>query len=127
MTAARRKPTRTLEPDGGRLKPVEAAEAEATAEVDDDGSVQVGLAGEQIKIKPAGQWRSSAMTALSNGQFDQWAETSLADDKSWETWQRIDPTLSAVEDMLQEWRVATGQDPGESRASRRSSRRTARR
>lgn len=130
MTAPRRRaaPKKTLTPGpGGRLTPVEAAQAEADDATADDGSTAVTLAGEQIRIKPAGQWRSSAIRAMTQGNFDGWAESSLADDESWETWQDVDPTIDQVEDMLREWRAATGQDTGKSRASHGSSKRTARR
>jgi hypothetical protein len=129
VTAARRvAPKKTLTPGpGGRLTPVEAAQVEAEDDTTEDGATAVTLAGEQIRIKPSGQWRSSAIRALSGGNFDAWAESSLADDDSWETWQDIDPTIDQVETMLREWRTATGQSPGESGPSRRSSKRTARR
>jgi hypothetical protein len=129
VTAPRRRtPKKILTPGpGGRLTPADAAQAEACDDTDDDGATVVPLAGEQIRIKPAGQWRSSAVRAMREGDFDRWAESSLADKESWATWQDIDPTIDEVEAMLRAWQTTTGQDPGESRASRRSSRSTARR
>lgn len=122
--AAARGARRTLEPQAGRLSPVDAAQAEADAP---DGAVEVLLDGIPVRLLPSGQWRSSALRALNEGNFDVWAEKVLADDESRKTWLDIDPTMDQVERFLENWRAATGQDRGESRASRRSSTSTVRR
>jgi hypothetical protein len=91
-------------------------QAEATNEPDDDGFDVVELAGEALRIKPPMDWRSSAIRAMADNNYDLWAQTSLAPE-SYRVWQSIDPTLRQCEEFFSAWRDRTGQDKGESAAS----------
>jgi hypothetical protein len=101
----------------------EAIEAEVAA---GDESVAVDLAGETLYVKPVRQWRSSALRALRDGDFEAWAETSL-DEESAEAWVDIDPTVEQVEQFFTDWGKLSGQTMGKSSTSRRSSTRTRKR
>jgi hypothetical protein len=107
-----------------KLSPLEAVEAEVDA---GDGTVEVTLADTRVRVKPVGAWRSSGVSAMRQGDFTAWAETCLATPDDVAVWLEVDPTLDECEVFFREWGAATGQDQGESRASRRSSRSTARR
>lgn len=96
-----------------------AAEKEARREL-----VQGELAGRPIYVPPTKQWRSSAMHALRNGDFQSWAEVVL-DDDDYDVWIEVDPTLEQIEDFFEV--VNPKLSAGNSRASRRSSARTRRR
>lgn len=96
-----------------------AAEKEAKREL-----VQGELAGRPIFVPPTKQWRSSALHALRNGDFQSWAEAVL-DDDDYDTFVELDPTLEQIEDFFEV--INPKLQSGNSRASRRSSRRTQRR
>lgn len=124
MTAAARPraPRKTLAPaPSGRLEAVEDE-----AEADPDAPTSVLLDGETLQVLPARLWRSSRMRALREGDFDSWAEGCLTPE-SYEVWQEIDPTIEQVEQFMTNWQHESGLDQGNSRASRRSSKTTARR
>jgi hypothetical protein len=111
-------------------EPAEKTESALTAleaEVDaGDGTVEVPLGDTTVRVRPVGEWRSSAVRAMRNGDFDAWAETTLAGD-DYQIWTDVDPTISECEAFFTAWGEATGQDSGKSGASRRSSKSTARR
>jgi hypothetical protein len=109
-----------------KLESLDALEALEGEVLDPDGSVEVPLGDEKVRVKPLNEWRSSATRALREGDFDTWAEKCLAGD-DYETWSDLDPTLAEVEDFFTAWGKLSGQDSGKSRASRRSSNGTARR
>jgi hypothetical protein len=113
MPAPERKPAAALE----------AVEAEVDA---GDGTVEVPLGDTIVHVRPVGEWRSSAVRAMRNGDFDAWAETALADG-DYQTWVDVDPTITECEAFFTAWGEATGQDSGKSGGSRRSSKSTARR
>jgi hypothetical protein len=117
-------------------EPASREEARAAAEdlVPPEGTVTVRLVtddtdddGEPVRIIPPGLWRSSAMRALNQGDFDRWAEGVLFGPDYAEVWRDLDPTNDDVAAFMKSYREAVGQSAGESRASRRSSRSTARR
>jgi hypothetical protein len=91
---------------------------QAEATVDQSSPVTVQLDGHDVVIRPLRKWRSSAVTALREGNFEVWARTSL-DEDSRALWQRIDPTIDDIETMFAQWAELTGQSPGESPASQR--------
>lgn len=88
--------------------------------------VQGELAGKTIYVPPVKQWRASALHALRNGDMQTWAEITL-DDDDWDIWQEVDPSLAEIEDFFETVNKGLGTSPGNSRASRRSSRSTGRR
>jgi hypothetical protein len=98
-----------------------AAEKEVRGEL-----VQGTLAGKTLYVKPVKQWRASALHALQEGDLMGWAEATLSDD-DWEIWLEVDPTLAEIEDFFRSIGGGLGTDPGNSRRSPRSSRRTRRR
>jgi hypothetical protein len=102
---------------------LEAVEAEVDA---GDGTVEVPLADTTVRVRPVGEWRSSSVRAMREGDFDAWAQKALAED-DYQTWLDVDPTITECEKFFTAWGEATGQDSGKSGASRRSSRSTARR
>lgn len=103
---------------------IEAVEAEV--DVENDGSIEVPLCDATVRVLPTNEWRSRAIRSMREGDYDTWAELCLAGD-DYDIWTDVDPTLADVERFFEAWSEATGQDSGKSRASRRSSRSTARR
>lgn len=100
---------------------VSAAEHEARGEL-----IQGSLAGKTVYVKPVRQWRASALAALREGDLMGWAEATLSDD-DWATWEEVDPTIEQIQEFFKSIDTGLGTDPGNSRASRRSSRGTRRR
>lgn len=98
-----------------------AAQKEATGEL-----VQGELAGKVIYCPPVKKWRASALHAMREGDFDTWARTTLEDD-DWDVWNEADPTVEEIEGFFATINPGLGTSPGNSRASRRSSKRTPRR
>lgn len=92
------------------------AESEARGEY-----VRGELAGEEVYVPPVKKWRSSALSALRAGDMHGWAESTL-DDDGWAVWLRVDPSLEEIEDFFGSINAGLGTNPGNSRASRRSSR-----
>jgi len=84
------------------------------------------LDGNTILVPPLSQWKSSAMRALNNGDFETWAERTL-DDEGWEVWQDVDPSVDQIDEFFGSFSDQLGVDRGNSRGSRRSSRTTRRR
>jgi hypothetical protein len=125
MTAAKGKPAEwaSAEETQAKLTPLEAIEAEVDLA---DATVEVSLGDTKVRVRPVGEWRSSSVRAMREGDFDAWAQKALVDG-DYEIWQDVDPTISECEAFFKEWGVVTGQDSGKSGASRRSSRSTARR
>lgn len=109
--------------DEGEVYPTEpvAAQKEATGEL-----VQGELAGKVIYCPPVKKWRASALHAMREGDFDTWARTTLEDD-DWDVWNETDPTVEDIEGFFATINPGLGTSPGNSRASRRSSKRTPRR
>lgn len=105
-----------------RKRALDHLEAEAEAE---DELVTVPIAGTPVEVLPVKDWRTRAIRAMRDGDFDTWAESSLGDG-CYVIWQRVDPTLSEVEAFFEAWGEASGQSVGGSRASRRSVKSTAR-
>lgn len=98
-----------------------APEREVTGEL-----VQGELAGRPIYVPPVKQWRASALHALREGDFETWAKITL-DDDDWAIWAEVDPTFEEIDDFFATVNTGIGTSPGNSRASRRSSRNTRRR
>lgn len=109
----------SVQPPDDEPEAESAAEKEAKREL-----VQGELAGRPIYVPPTKQWRSSAMHHLRNGDFQSWAE-SVLDDDDYDIWIEVDPTLEEIEAFFE--LVNPKLSAGNSRASRRSSRRTPRR
>ena len=89
-------------------------------------TVAVPLGDVDIEVLPVRDWRNSGLRALRDGDFDTWAEKCLTD-AGRAAWLEADPTIGEIEDFFTAWKDSTGQDPGKSVASSRSSRSTARR
>jgi hypothetical protein len=106
------------------LTALEAVEAEVDAE--DDDSVEVPLGDTTVRVKPTNEWRSSGVSAMRQGDYSAWAQVCLVEGDA-EVWDEIDPTMGECEAFFRAWGEITGQTPGKSRASRRSSKSTARR
>lgn len=95
-------------------------------EAEGDGSTVVPLGSYEITVPPVEQWRSSALHALTAGDFETWAQRTL-DAEGYAAWQDVDPTVSEIEAFLTAWGEQTGTSVGGSKASPTRSRRTARR
>ncbi len=76
----------------------------------------VDLDGHPLSVLPTADWRSSAIRALADNNFDVWAQGCLTSE-SYAVWRVIDPTLRQCEEFFAAWKNRTGQDPGESSAS----------
>jgi len=98
-----------------------APEREVTGEL-----VQGELAGRTIYVPPVKKWRASALHALREGDFENWAKITL-DDDDWTIWQEVDPTVEDIEVFFKSINTGLGTNPGNSRAQRRSSKPTRRR
>lgn len=98
-----------------------AAENEAKAKF-----VQGELAGVMVNVPVVKKWRSSALKAMKDGDFETWAQVTL-DDEGWAHWQETDPTIEDIEGFFADINPKLGTSPGNSRASRRASARTRRR
>lgn len=98
-----------------------AAEKEVTGEL-----VQGQLAGRTLSVPAVKKWRASAIKALSDGDFDVWAEKTL-NDADLEVWLDLDPTLEEIEVFFEELNKGLGTNPGNSRALRRQSTRSLKR
>lgn len=98
-----------------------AAEREVTGEL-----VQGELAGRTIYVPPVKKWRASALHALREGDFENWAKITL-DDDDWDIWHDVDPTVEDIEVFFKSINSGLGTNPGNSRAQRRSSRPTRKR
>jgi hypothetical protein len=100
------------------------ADAEAPAE-----GVLVPLvtdAGEfEVTVPPVGKWRTAANKALREGDFDTWAQMVLSKD-DFKVWLKAESTTDDAAAFFEAWGEVVGEDPKESRPSRRSSRSTAR-
>lgn len=94
----------------------ERAKAEATNVPDPDGYDVIDLDGNPLRVKPPMDWRSSAIAAMADNNYEVWARGCLAPE-SYQVWRRVDPTLRQCEEFFQAWRGRTGQDKGESAAS----------
>lgn len=108
------------------MSALDALEAEVDAEAFDDGSLAVPLVDAVVHVLPVRKWRSSSVRAMRDGDFDRWAEKCLAEG-DYALWQVIDPDMDEIEAFFTEWTRLSGQEPGKSAASSRSSRSTARR
>lgn len=99
----------------------EALRAETAA---GDQPVAVPLAGQTIHVLPVRKWRQSALRALREGDFIEWATKCLSEEDA-ELWDEIDPTIEDIEAFFVAWSENSGQTAEKSSASRRSSTRTA--
>ena len=105
----------------GELLPVgQATPEQVDAEAIPPGSFRIPLATTEVYVLPRNRWRSSALTALNQGRFDEWAESCLAREIDVDAWMDVDPTIEQVEDFFLAFTEATGQSAGKSRESRRS-------
>lgn len=93
-------------------EPITPAEREAKGE-----GATASLCGEPIHVPPMNQWRSSAVHAFQNADYETWAQKTLSE-SDYEIWADIDPTLDDINAFLEEAGKALGL--GKSRASRRS-------
>jgi hypothetical protein len=80
----------------------------------------------ELRVPPAGRWKTRATRSLKQGDFDAWAEAVLSPE-DYDAWVDADPTNDDVEQFFKAWNEASGEDSGKSAASQRSSRSTARR
>lgn len=95
-------------------KPVEA---EATADNDD---VVVSVGDFKFSIRPRGKWRISAVEALREGRYTDWARGAMTTE-SYDEWLDADLTQDEVEELFRNWAEETGQGKALSRAQRRAS------
>lgn len=102
------------------LTPADAQEIEATAEYTSE-----ELDGQTFRVKLATKWRPSYVRALRAGDFDAWAEGVIHPDDLAE-WIAADPTFDELGDFATRAMSASGEAPGKSSASPRSSRSTRR-
>lgn len=98
-----------------------AVEREATGEL-----IQGDLAGRTVYVPPVRKWRASGLSALRDGDFNKWAESTLNDD-DYDIWMDVDPTLDEIETFFASVNPGLGTSPGNSRRSRNSSRGTRKR
>lgn len=122
--ARRAAPRNTLpaeEPDEEYADAAEAQEIEAEGHY-----VTALLAGEEIRIVPPGAWRQSWQTALSNAQFDFFAEKVIHPDDL-DLYFDIDPTNEEFEAFVTDAAGQAGESLGKSRGRAGRSRRTRRR
>jgi len=54
-----------------------------------------------LRVLPSGMWRNSALNALNIGHFQAWAEAVLAPE-SLNEWDRLDPTLDAINKFIED-------------------------
>lgn len=76
----------------------------------------VPLADKTVRVLPPMEWRSSAMRAVREGNFDVWAEKCLVRDgesDDYAVWQSIDPTMNDIVLFLTAYRDAGGSGLGE--------------
>jgi hypothetical protein len=100
-------------PTRDNVTPISAVEAEATGKLG-----EFELCGNLISIPPVNKWRSSALKALNNGDFETWAQRTLSPE-DFKVWTDIDPTLEEVDLLFQAAQAFLGTNPGNSKASRR--------
>ena len=109
----------------------EVDRAEAEAEALDVKWQIVALDGEgmeplDVRVKPFVKWpRSVYRDFRNNGDFEALAQVVHPDDR--DAWTEYDCTIVELGEWVEACARAAGQEPGESRASRRSAQRTARR
>ncbi|MEU2403438.1 hypothetical protein ACFWRZ_08250 [Streptomyces rubiginosohelvolus] len=101
--------------------PAEAQEIEAEGHY-----VTAVLADEEIRIVPPGAWRQSWQTALSNANFQFFAE-QVVHPEDLDLYFEIDPTNDEFEAFVAEAARRGGESLGKSRGPAGSSRRTRRR
>lgn len=99
----------------------DAQEAEATGR-----HITVDLAGEPMRVVPAGAWPVSAQRALRGGDFDGFMAAVLHED-DYDLYVDLDPTLDELNDFVEEAGNSSGEAAGKSRGPATSSRRTRRR
>lgn len=99
----------------------DALEAEAHEE-----SVQIALADQKLTVPPMNQWRSSALSAMINGDFETWAAKTLSEE-DYETYADIDPTIDELEAFFDRVTEAQGTSRGKSRPRSGSSKNKPRR
>lgn len=84
-----------------------AAEWAVEAEARSAGPVTVGLCGRPVSVWAMWQWPAWALRALLRGDDWAWASACLADPG---VWQVLDPTGGDVDEFLDDWEAASGQD-----------------
>jgi len=127
--------TDTYAIDGANPDVIDATPVDVDAEASDSASaaerevkgeyIKGELGGREIHVPPVRKWRSSALSALRNGDMQGWAEGTL-DDEDWEIWEQVDPNLEEIEAFFGSVNAGLGTNPGNSRASRRQQRSTGR-
>jgi hypothetical protein len=105
---------------------LEVLKSEALADADDLTKVPLGSDGQIVEVLPQRVWRSSALDALNNGRFGEWAEKCLTED-GYDTWEDVDPTLEEIEEFFAAVGEANGMSPLASRRLRRSAARARKR
>jgi len=107
----------------------EIAASEAARRVETEAStidvawVVVPLGGDEVRARPFRDWPMSVYRRVTNGDFAALSGFLHEDDEDVIFEHSVGEVLDWMNDLIE----ASGQEPGESRASRRSSRRTARR
>lgn len=102
-------------PEGAK-KPADRLVADATG----DSEPVVMLGDTPIRVLPRRDWKKWALAAMVvRGDLDQWARGAVHPDDV-QAFIDADVTIGQTEDFMEEWGRATGEDLGESGASRRS-------
>lgn len=74
-----------------------------------DSTLEAVLCGEVVQVLPMRKWKSSAIRALKNGDFDIWAEKCITDGRA--IWDRLDPDVEQIEEFMSSVTDGTGLDP----------------
>jgi hypothetical protein len=137
-TAAAPAPAPAGSPDGGHLTAADKAwldqqqalaadgapdaQLETGTEQIPDGAIIVPLGphGDLVHILPRGQWPSSALSALHDGDTETWAQKCLYRPDYDHIWVGVDPTVDEIADMMRAWTRLTGEDPGKVQTQRGS-------
>jgi hypothetical protein len=125
--------------DQAALKPVDDPEEQEEVDIDLDAidetlrreavgqPVTVRIDGKVIHITNAGEWTSSAMRAMTSGDFETWAREVIDDDKEYETWENADLRNYQIEAIAlqcaRKSRLGQGKSRGRSGSSSNSRRR----
>jgi hypothetical protein len=99
-----------------KINPPDALDQLAADAANGTGALSVPLAGKPLRVLPPMEWRSSAMRAVREGNFDVWAEKCLVRDSEsddYAIWQSVDPTMNEITQFLIAYRDAGGSGLGE--------------
>lgn len=115
------------------MSALSAVQAEALAGTDDI-EVVFDVVGEDdevtsyvFSVAPVRRWKSSAHSALRQGDFETWASKVLTEGTYSSAWQALDPDLDQINAIFKAWEQAAGEDAPKRRPASPSSRTTRKR